>query len=154
MSWLDELSELERKAVTRLQELEPYVAEYRELEQVVQRLGVTREATAASPSPPAPPVTPKPKRTTAPASRRSSSRASSARPGERERQLMRIVAERPGITVPEIAAELKVDPTGLYGIVRRLLKQGRLRKDGMQLREAVLSGGQAPAPGRRWQAEA
>jgi DNA-binding Lrp family transcriptional regulator len=140
MSWLDELSELERKAVMRLQELEPYVAEYRELEQVVQRLGVTRERAAAEPPRPAP--TPAPRRAAAPRAKRAaapkaSGRASSARPGERQRQLLRLVAERPGITVPEIATALDVDPTGLYGIVRRLLKQGRLRKDGMHLHEAV-----------------
>ena len=48
--------------------------------------------------------------------------------------MLELVSARPGITVSEIARELSVDPTGLYGIVRRLEGKGRLSKDGAGLR--------------------
>jgi hypothetical protein len=80
-------------------------------------------------------------------SRRADTRAvrSGARPGEREQQLLRLVTKRPGTTVPEIAKDLNVDATGLYGIVKRLEKKGQLRKDGMQLR-AVGAAAEAASP--------
>ena len=59
-----------------------------------------------------------------------------AKPGEREQQVLRLIGERPGITVPQIASELGVDATNVYGVVRRLEGKGHLRKDGMELRTA------------------
>ena len=44
--------------------------------------------------------------------------------------------ERPGITVAELATELDVDATGLYGVVRRLQSKGQISKDGLHLRPA------------------
>ena len=56
--------------------------------------------------------------------------------------MLRLVTQRPGITVAELAAELAVDATGLYGVVRRLQGKGQLSKDGTQLR---LTDAAAPA---------
>jgi hypothetical protein len=68
------------------------------------------------------------------ASRRSGRRrAPSARPGQRQEEVLRLVAERPGITVREIAAQLGVDATGLYRVVNGLTADGRIRKDGTGL---------------------
>ena len=47
--------------------------------------------------------------------------------------MLRLVRERPGITVAELAGELSVDATGLYGIVRRLQSKGQISKDGTRL---------------------
>jgi DNA-binding Lrp family transcriptional regulator len=47
--------------------------------------------------------------------------------------VLRLVAERPGITVREIGAQLGVDATGLYRVVNRLTVDGRIRKDGTGL---------------------
>jgi DNA-binding Lrp family transcriptional regulator len=47
--------------------------------------------------------------------------------------VLRLVGERPGISVSELGKELGVDPTGLYQIVRRLEARGLIRKEGMQL---------------------
>ena len=53
--------------------------------------------------------------------------------------MRRLVRERPGITVAEMASELGVDATGLYGIVRRLQEKGQISKDGTRLRPADVS---------------
>jgi DNA-binding Lrp family transcriptional regulator len=58
--------------------------------------------------------------------------------------VLRLVTERPGITVPELGRELSVDPTGLYQIVRRLESRGELRKIGPRL-EPVAAVGAVPA---------
>jgi hypothetical protein len=198
MSWLEELSELERRAQARRAELAPQVAsvesllaEFDEVNQLLDRLSRQRagEAPVSEPKsePPAATVTAKPARRatrkpaarkprpTRPAARKAAAGASparktnaaassartpaasataarraasgsapakpapsrgrrnAARPGERERQLLELVAARPGITVSQVAGELGVDATGLYGIVRRLQGKGRLRKDGPAL---------------------
>ena len=137
MSWLDQLSELERNAVQRLREIDnligPLVAERAELEQVVERLGLKSAGagqTSAAPVRKAKPAA-KPAAKRTPGTRRG---RAMARPGQREQQLLQLVGRRPGITVPEVASELGVDPTGLYTIVRRLQGKGELRKEGRQLR--------------------
>ena len=209
MSWLDELSELERRATARLAELEPQVAqiepllaEYEDLKRLLERLSRERAAglstpettvaaaPAAKPAPgparkpaarkpaaskpaaskpaaskpaaskPAASKPAAPKRAAASAAAKPAaprgggarSRRNAAPPGERERQLLELVASRPGVTVREIAGELGVDPTGLYGIVRRLQAKGRLSKEGAGLRlretaaEAAPPTASAPAP--------
>ena len=170
MSWLDELSELERRAKDRLAELEPQVAniepliaEYNDVKALLERLGRERDAAASTAAPAADTRRPAPKRVarkraaakpaagaTKP-SRRGGSRQgrNAARPGERERQLLELVTARPGIKVSEIAGELGVDPTGLYGIVRRLEGKGRLTKDGPGLRLGSATGERShPLPAR------
>lgn len=69
--------------------------------------------------------------------RRTGRGATTARPGERERDVLRLVEENAGITVREIATRLGVEATGLYGIVRRLTGDGRVRKDGTRLYAAA-----------------
>jgi hypothetical protein len=61
-------------------------------------------------------------------------RRNAAAPGQRQQDVLRLVSERPGITVAELAQELSVDATGLYGIVRRLQAKGQISKDGTALR--------------------
>ena len=48
--------------------------------------------------------------------------------------MLRLVGERPGVTVRGFATQLDVDATGLYGVVRRLQGKGRCTKDGTELR--------------------
>jgi transposase-like protein len=62
------------------------------------------------------------------------SRRNAAAPGQRQQDVLRLVNERPGITVAELAQELGVDATGLYGVVRRLQAKGQINKDGTALR--------------------
>ena len=125
MSVIDELKGLEDRVAQRMLELRPLVDEYRELEQVAQRLGVTPPAAADTPSRPRRP------RRRARSSARANGRAT--RGNGRRDQLLEMVKARPGITVREIGTELGVDPTSLYRIVHRLEADGALRKRGREL---------------------
>jgi hypothetical protein len=83
----------------------------------------------------------KPKAASAPqsaagASKLAARKRRAAAPGEREQDVLRLARERPGVTVAEMAKELDVDATGLYGVVRRLQAKGQITKDGTQLRAA------------------
>ena len=139
MSVIDDLKAMEDKVAKRMQELRPLVDEYRELEQVAQRLGVTPANGADTPA--------RPRRATR---RRRAARSSTqsaaaatatsgataadkgARNGRRE-QLLSMVNAHPGITVREVGTQLGVDPTSLYRIVHRLEKEGQLHKRGREL---------------------
>ena len=67
------------------------------------------------------------------AGRPSARKRAAAAPGQRQQDVLRLVRERPGITVAELARELGVDATGLYGVVRRLQSKGEISKDGTRL---------------------
>jgi Winged helix-turn-helix DNA-binding len=75
-----------------------------------------------------------------PTSRTSASRRSgdsgtpgSNRSSRREQDVLRLVNQRPGITVRQIANELGVDPTGRYRPVRKLEQEGAISKRGATL---------------------
>lgn len=85
----------------------------------------TKRAPAATRSAPRPGGDSKPART--PGGSRSSSRAD---------DIARLVAQQPGITVTELARNFGVNATGLYRPVRRLVSEGKLRKDGTALHPA------------------
>jgi hypothetical protein len=57
----------------------------------------------------------------------------SNRSSRREQDVLRLVNQRPGITVRQIANELGVDPTGLYRPVRELEQEGAISKRGATL---------------------
>jgi hypothetical protein len=95
----------------------------------------------------APKAKPKPASTSAPAAgakRSTGSRRRAAAPGQREQDVLRLVSERPGITVAQLAEELKVDATGLYGVVRRLQGKGQLSKDGTALHPVAATASPEP----------
>ena len=133
MSVIDELKGLEDRVAQRMSELRPLVDEYRELEQVAQRLGVS--PAAATDTPARPPRTRRRTRSTAggTAATRSSGARGAGRTNGRRDQLLAIVKDRPGITVREVGTELGVDPTSLYRIVHRLEEDGAVRKRGREL---------------------
>jgi uncharacterized membrane protein len=165
VSVLDQFRTAEEQVAKRLRELKPLVAEYHELEQVAQRLGLSISNDTPAPGP-RPPASTKPGRrrrraanapTRSAASRRDGSadggtaKASAAatparrarspqssagngRAGSRRQQdVLRLVKQRPGITVSEIAKELGVDATGLYRPVHRLEQDGAIIKRGVTL---------------------
>jgi Mn-dependent DtxR family transcriptional regulator len=126
VSVIDELKGLEDRVARRMKELRPLVDEYRELEQVAQRLGVSPPTAtdAASPS----------GRSRSTRRRRTASAGGGrTRSNGRRDQLLAMVKERPGITVREVGTELGVDPTSLYRIVHRLEQDGALQKRGREL---------------------
>jgi DNA-binding MarR family transcriptional regulator len=61
------------------------------------------------------------------------SRAGSSRTSRRQQDVLRLVNQRPGITVSEIAKELGVDSTGLYRPVHKLERDGAIIKRGAAL---------------------
>jgi hypothetical protein len=48
----------------------------------------------------------------------------------RANQALKLVKERPGITIPEIAKSMKIEPNYLYRVLPRLADEGQVRKDG------------------------
>jgi hypothetical protein len=126
VSVIDDLKGLEDRVAQRMTELRPLVDEYRELEQVAQRLGVTPPAPTDAPSP----VRRRRRRARPSAANNARGRA---RSNGRRDQLLEMVKARPGITVREIGSELGVDPTSLYRIVHRLEADGALQKRGREL---------------------
>ena len=156
MSVLDDLRRVERDVVKRMEELQPLVDEFAELERVAQRLGVSpSDSGSAAPPRPTKPSSAQRLRVTKkaaakrPASKRSAQRASSsgrsgrstprrtqAQPGERREQVLEHVLAQPGVTVREIGNALQVDPTSLYRPVRELSAAGSIVKRGHNLHPA------------------
>jgi hypothetical protein len=127
VSVIDELKGLEDRVARRMKELRPLVDEYRELEKVAERLGVSPPGRTDAGSTPA---------RSRPAARRPRSGSATSgrtRSNGRRDQLLAMVKARPGITVREVGTELGVDPTSLYRIVHRLEQDGALRKRGREL---------------------
>jgi hypothetical protein len=139
VSVIDELKGLEERVAQRMQELRPLVDEYRELEQVAQRLGVSPQDGTDNGSEPARRSPPRTRRSATATTRATATGTSIARAGRgrangRRDQLLSMVKARPGITVREAGSELGVDATSVYRIVHRLEKDGQLEKRGRELR--------------------
>ena len=68
-----------------------------------------------------------------PASRRDG-RAAAPRPrrgaNTRASQALELVREKPGITIPEIAKAMKIEPNYLYRVLPRLASDGQVKRDG------------------------
>ena len=141
MSVLDDFRAAEQRIAQRLKELEPSVAEYRELEAVAQRLGIDSGEAASETAPAA-----RTRRASRPRRARAATATNNAAPkkaragsrrrtagGGREQQLLELVRARPGITVREAGQDFGVDPTSLYRLVRRLEQNGQVRKKGRGL---------------------
>jgi hypothetical protein len=115
-----------------------------ELKQEMSRLEAARTALTGGRRPGRPP-----------GSRTRTSTASAARPrrsanGRRTRrsrgrrggntranQALQLVKDRPGITIPEIAKSMGIEPNYLYRVLPRLASEGQVRKDGTGWRPAA-----------------
>ena len=66
--------------------------------------------------------------------RRRNGRAAAARPrrggNTRANQALEFVRARPGITIPEIAKAMKIEPNYLYRVLPRLASDGQVERDG------------------------
>jgi hypothetical protein len=146
MNVLDDLKKLEVSIVQRYQELQPALAEVEDLRRVAERLGVDLDRASAKQAKPvkvtrarAGSVAAKSPRGSAVAKspRKQAKRAAGSsrrtRAGGRREQFLKLVIARPGITVPEIGKELKVDPTGLYRYAKELERSGAITKKGAEL---------------------
>jgi hypothetical protein len=163
VSVIDDLRSAQQQALIRLNELEPLVAEYEELRREVKRLGLTDATLTGGAAAPAGKKEPAASRAKQQAGRRANRRSATSgngagagatpaskpatttarrapasqpkRSGSSARvdDIARLVAQRPGVTVAELGRSLGVEATGLYRPVRRLMSEGRLRKDGTAL---------------------
>jgi hypothetical protein len=109
----------------RRRELAPLVEEYRQLEEAAAALqgvdGNSRTATATA--------------TARPTRRRAASKPSGTgrrgRPrgsGKRAQQALDLVAGQPGITIPELAKAMKIQPNYLYRVLPGLEQDGKVKK--------------------------
>ena len=108
-----------------------------ELKQEMSRLEAARSALAGTRRGPGRPPG---SRTRATRARRSSSSSSNGRRTRRSRgrrggntranQALKLVSERPGITIPEIAQAMRIEPNYLYRVLPKLAAEGQVRKDG------------------------
>jgi hypothetical protein len=141
VSVLDDLQGIEERVAARLKELRPLVDEYAELQRVAERLGVEvptepaerprrrRRATTRT-SRKAPAATPR-KRST-----RSRPGGTQATGAQRRARTLELIEQRPGITVPEISADIGVSPPPMYRVIRKLQADGLVKKEGKGLKLA------------------
>ncbi len=148
---IEDLKRLEERILTRIKELEANDAELEQLRDVARRLGILGDSGRD-----ADPATPRAPTATATTRRRakSRSRASGTGTGTRARsggarsttgladpvpasrqstrreRVLEVVGVKPGISVREIVAQLGVNRTSLYPVVRQLVSDGLLYKDG------------------------
>jgi hypothetical protein len=66
------------------------------------------------------------RRASAPARTRSTRRNGNGRAS----QTLELVRQRPGITIPEIAKAMKIEPNYLYRLLPRLASEGQIKRDG------------------------
>ena len=50
--------------------------------------------------------------------------------GTRATQAVELVRDQPGITIPQIAEALKIEPNYLYRVMPKLVSEGQVRRDG------------------------
>lgn len=130
-SVIEDLKHLEDRILSRISELEANVAELEELRAVAARLGLldgdvrTRKRARAIGSATASTRT---RTRTGPAAS-----ATSASSSTRRERVLEAVAVAPGISVREVVAQLGVNRTSLYPVVRQLVSDGLLNKDGRGL---------------------
>jgi hypothetical protein len=113
----DFLTEKRREIEQRMKELRPLVDEYHQLEAAV---------TALNGAKPAPTAARKPKAAARPKGTGKRGRPKGS--GQRAQQVLALVNERPGITIPEIATEIGIQQNYLYRVVPDLQKQGTIKK--------------------------
>ena len=71
-----------------------------------------------------------PQRRTTTASRRPGRPRGRRGGNTRANQALQLVKDKPGITIPEIAAELKIEPNYLYRVMPKLVEDGSVKREG------------------------
>lgn len=111
----------------------------RELQDEVSRLEAARTALTGGRRGPGRPRgtttrTARPRTTRARTARRTTTapRARSGRRGGNTRaaQTLELVRQQPGITIPDIAKAMKIQPNYLYRVLPRLAKEGQVKRNG------------------------
>lgn len=148
---IEDLKVLEERILARIAELEASVSELEQLREVAARLGILtgarREENATKPKATASTQTAR----RSPSRRRAHASGTRATPGgarsatgsaaiapaatqsTRRERVLEVVGVEPGISVREVVAQLGVNRTSLYPVVRQLVSDGLLHKDGRGL---------------------
>jgi hypothetical protein len=121
----DFLDEKRKEIQARLKELRPLVDEFHRLEAAENALsGVGNTGASSATAPPS-------RRT-----RRSTGGAATSRRGRprgtgtRAQEALKLVSERPGITIPELAESMGIKQNYLYRVMPTLAEEGRVIKSG------------------------
>ena len=121
----DFLDEKRKEIQARLKELRPLVDEFHRLEAAERALSGVGTSSNGSPSAAATPRR----------GRRSSGGGGGRRgrprgSGTRAQEALKLVTERPGITIPEMAEAMGIKQNYLYRVLPGLQKDGLVRKEG------------------------
>jgi hypothetical protein len=147
---IEDLKRLEDRILERIRELEANVAELEQLREVAARLGILEgEGRDSGPATRRTTATARPRRRVRPQATATGARpggaqsatgsatgfatGSAAERATRRERVLEVVAVEPGISVREIVAQLGVNRTSLYPVVRGLMSDGLLHKDGRGL---------------------
>jgi CRP-like cAMP-binding protein len=120
----DFLDEKRKEIQARLSELRPLVDEYHRLEAAEQALS------GVGGSPAAKTATPTRRRRRAASSSSNGRRGRPRGSGTRAAQALDLVRERPGITIPELAAAMGIKQNYLYRVMPGLAEEGKVSKSG------------------------
>ena len=106
----------------------------RELKEEVSRLEAARSALVGGRRGPGRPRAAR-ATTTTPATRRTTGRRPGrprgrSRGGTRANQALELVKSTPGITIPQIAEKMGIEPNYLYRVMPRLLSDGQVKREG------------------------
>jgi CRP-like cAMP-binding protein len=107
----------------------------RELKEEVARLEAARSALTGGRRGPGRPRatrtrTQSTRRATTPARRRPGRPRGRSRSGTRANQALELVRSTPGITIPQIAEKMGIEPNYLYRVMPRLATDGQVRREG------------------------
>jgi hypothetical protein len=134
----DFLDEKRREIQARLKELRPLVDEFHRLEAAEQALSGVPNGASASPSPR------RARRSSGGGGGRGTGRRGRPRgSGTRAQEALKLVSDRPGITIPELAEAMGIKQNYLYRVMPTLAEEGRVTKSGRgwHLRDGGESGG-------------
>jgi CRP-like cAMP-binding protein len=126
----DFLKTKREEIAARLRELEPLVAEYRQLEAAAAALAGLPGA-ARAPRPVDAATATRTRTTRTARARKPASGGRRGRPrgsGTRALQTLELVKSKPGITIPEIASAMGIKQNYLYRVLPGLEKDGKVRK--------------------------
>jgi hypothetical protein len=103
----------------------------RELKEEVGKLEAARTALAGARRGPGRPANPSPPPNGRRRAPRRPARPRARRGGNtRANQALELVRSQPGITIPEIAEALKIEPNYLYRVMPKLVEDGQIKRDG------------------------
>jgi hypothetical protein len=124
----DFLDEKRDEIGARLTELKPLVEEYERLEAAAAALAGVPQSNGTAPA-----TRRAPARAGSAGSRRATGTGRRGRPkgsGTRGAEALKLVREKPGITIPEIAEQMGIKQNYLYRVLPGLAEDGLVRKDG------------------------